>query len=103
MVPLLIDLYNHVNGFEPVYLGTMVTALRDGLMRRFEGAYTRLKMGVTLDLEKAPFSHKVYPVATVLYPNMVLYWVELDLNADAEEKVELREQLRGMQYIISVN
>ena len=71
------DLHNHVISFEPVYLGTAVTALRDGLIQRFERAYTWLKMGVALDLEEAPFSHKVYPVATVLDPNMVLYWVRV--------------------------
>ena len=96
MVPLLIDLYNHASRCEPTYLSNMVAVLQDGLMDRFEGAYSRLNMSVTMDLEAAPYSHEVYLLATVLDPNMVLYWVDLDLSATADEKADLRTQLKGI-------
>lgn len=75
----------------------MVHALRDSLMKRFLGIFTRVNMGTSFSAvpSKDPFSDRVYAAAAVLDPNQKLLWVaeevhiRTDLDADEDDQNEL--------------
>lgn len=99
VVLCLVNLHNVVRTEVYVNLNTMAAALRDSLMTRFLGIYSRLKMGVTSELSSAPFNSMIYLIAIVLDPNSAMFWIDLDLRIPTEQKNELKDELKCMEFI----
>lgn len=71
---------------------------------RFEGIFARLGMANTFNIDKAPFSSKLYVTSTILDPNFQLFWVDdlVEVAGDGidpseeEQKAAIKARLTGL-------
>lgn len=97
VVPTVLDLNTHLLKMEDTRMQCrpLVKALRQSLVKRFSGIFTRTNMAKESGGEE-PFSHNVYFLATMLDPQFGLSWVDLDVNngGNATSVKKLRDELK---------
>ncbi|GAA6090111.1 zinc finger BED domain-containing protein 4-like [Tachysurus ichikawai] len=81
VVPTVLDLNTHLLKMEDTRMQCrrLVKALRQSLVKRFSGIFTKTNMAKESGREE-PFSHNVYFLATMLDLQFGLSWVDLDVN-----------------------
>ncbi|KAJ7341172.1 hypothetical protein JRQ81_004980 [Phrynocephalus forsythii] len=102
VVPSVVGLYHHLQHLQPVYLDSMVAALRDSLETRFAGILVIAGLLPLIKSEKPlDFHDYIYFIAAVLDPNFHFWWLQ-KISDNEEETAALKEKvLSELQHFCS--
>ncbi|XP_020670837.3 uncharacterized protein LOC110091171 isoform X1 [Pogona vitticeps] len=96
VVPSVVGLYHHLQHLQPIYLESMVVALRNSLETRFAGilVIAGLLPPVPQSEGQRPlgFHDYIYFIAAVLDPNFHFWWLQ-KVSDNEEETAELKEKV----------